>query len=208
MIKIGLITTQFAINFGAVLQAYALRKKIENIGYDCEIISYFPNYKVGGRNNIPLKFNSLKNTVLSFIYLLNLKYQKDYQKKIEKFNKFLNKECNLSEQKYYSYLELKNKLPKYDCLVCGSDQIWNLNLFSDPSLFLRFENIYPDINYIAYAPSIAENLTDRQYESIIKKTHHFSAISIREKNAANILNKYSDINIKNVLDPVFLLSEE
>ena len=37
---------------------------------------------------------------------------------------------------------------------------------------------------------------------------HFSSISLREKNSARQLSDYLGYNVKNVLDPVFLLSKE
>ena len=42
MKKVGIITFHFADNFGAVLQAYALTKKIENYGINVEIINFTP----------------------------------------------------------------------------------------------------------------------------------------------------------------------
>ena len=38
--KIGLITFHRSTNFGSCLQAFALYKKIEMMGYQCEIIDY------------------------------------------------------------------------------------------------------------------------------------------------------------------------
>ena len=70
MNKVGLISTHFAINYGAVLQAYALRKVIENIGYDCEIIDYNPNSRLDGNMNV-FKFNNLRNSIYSVLLFLN-----------------------------------------------------------------------------------------------------------------------------------------
>lgn len=38
--KIGILTFHRTTNFGSLLQTYGLFKKIENLGYDCEIIDY------------------------------------------------------------------------------------------------------------------------------------------------------------------------
>jgi hypothetical protein len=121
---------------------------------------------------------------------------------------FIQKQCVLSPVKYNSYTDLYKRISKkYDCLVCGSDQIWNLNLFNDPSFFLRFERILPGIKYIAYAPSIAENLTEEQYSILSDNIKHFTSISVREKGDVIKLQQITGKKIKCVLDPVFLLSE-
>ena len=44
MKKVGIITMHRVLNYGSSLQAYALYKKIIDLGYDCEIIDYiYPN---------------------------------------------------------------------------------------------------------------------------------------------------------------------
>ena len=40
--KVGIITQHRVVNYGSVLQTYALQKKIEELGYDCEVIDYYP----------------------------------------------------------------------------------------------------------------------------------------------------------------------
>lgn len=48
MKKIGIITIVRVNNYGAELQAYALQRKLINMGYDAELIDYLyyihPNY--------------------------------------------------------------------------------------------------------------------------------------------------------------------
>lgn len=38
--KIGIVTFQRTTNFGAIMQCYALNKKIRNLGAECETIDY------------------------------------------------------------------------------------------------------------------------------------------------------------------------
>ena len=46
--KIGIVTFHRAINFGGVLQSYALQKKLKDYGLDVEEIDYYSNdvYKI------------------------------------------------------------------------------------------------------------------------------------------------------------------
>lgn len=205
--KIGIFTTHFAINYGAVLQAYALRKSIEKLGYQCVIINYAPTNRVDGRKFV-YNFKDIKSSLYSILLFLNLKFKKSKKIKIKKFDSFLNLNCNLTTDTYNSFSELKSNLPYYDCLICGSDQIWNLNLFDEPAFFLRFEDIYPETKYVAYAPSIAEKMTHKQLKEIAKNIQHFTSLSMRENKSAMQLSEYINKPISTVLDPVFLLSKE
>ena len=38
--KVGILTFQQAINYGAVLQLYALQKTVQKLGIDSEVINY------------------------------------------------------------------------------------------------------------------------------------------------------------------------
>ena len=51
---VGILTFYWADNYGAMLQAYALKKYLEKSGYDVEIIPYAPLYLRGGFYLIPV----------------------------------------------------------------------------------------------------------------------------------------------------------
>mgnify|MGYP000296687047 CR=1 FL=1 len=40
--KVGIITQHRVVNYGSVLQTYALQEKIKDMGYECEVIDYYP----------------------------------------------------------------------------------------------------------------------------------------------------------------------
>lgn len=202
--RTGIITTHYSINFGAILQAYALFRAINNLNHDCEVIDYRPNKSVYGRN-VNYKFDSIKNLVYSALRMLNISYRKKKREKIRRFDKYIIENFDLSQMIYKSYVEMKKKLPEYDNLVCGSDQIWNLNLFNDPAFFLRFEDIHPDTNFIAYGPSVAEDLSSNQIQKIIENIKHFDYLSLREKRTSEMIGDMLTKEIECVLDPVFLM---
>ena len=43
--KIGLIAPYESTNYGTMLQAYALARKIGELGHECEYVDYTPYYK-------------------------------------------------------------------------------------------------------------------------------------------------------------------
>ena len=44
--KIALVAPYTSTNYGTMLQAYALSRKINEWGYECEYINYTPYYKL------------------------------------------------------------------------------------------------------------------------------------------------------------------
>ena len=42
--KIGILTFHNAVNYGAILQCYALQNALEQRGYNVEVIDYTPLY--------------------------------------------------------------------------------------------------------------------------------------------------------------------
>ena len=59
--KIGILTFHRAINYGAVLQCYALSECLKRMGHDAVVIDYRPEYIEKYRKTIPL---SSKRTLL------------------------------------------------------------------------------------------------------------------------------------------------
>ena len=49
--KVGIITFQGSVNFGAQLQAYALQKTITSFNYDCEVLSFSFNSNIKESND-------------------------------------------------------------------------------------------------------------------------------------------------------------
>lgn len=204
--KIGLVTTHYAINFGAVLQAYALFNSIKKINGQCEIIDYTPNNKTIGRKII-YKLNSIKSILYSLMIFINIIFRKNQKTKVKKFDNFLKNNFDFSTQKFESKEDLKDNLGEYDTLVCGSDQIWNLNLFNDETMFLRFGRTSKAKKYISYAPSLGEKMNSDQLKIIAKNINHFTHISVREKDSIKQLSSFTNKNIDHVADPIFLLNE-
>ena len=68
MKRVGIITYHYAYNFGAMMQAYALKKTVEELtGYEVEIINYKPaKYKLGDEEYRNKKYIEQKNKMNDF----------------------------------------------------------------------------------------------------------------------------------------------
>lgn len=203
--KIGIVTTHWALNYGAVLQAYALEKYLQSQEYNCEIIDFRPNIGKYGRKYTIWNTN-IKQCGQNVIKIFNRNNKKLFNEKIELFNSFVENELDISKKKYFSIKDMKD-IEQYGALICGSDQIWNLNLFDMPPFFLPYKDKLEKTKFISYAASVAESLNEDQWKEIIKRTAHFNSISIRELEATEEYNKYEPGKAVTVLDPVFLLSK-
>jgi hypothetical protein len=221
--KIGIITFHKAVNYGAVLQAYALSQFLKSKGHDVFFINY---HRTTENARGFLSFNNLsvglkmflKNPGTLFSYFIS-KIKKTNQttylgkctSKSDKinvhFNRFRNEYFKLSELSYKSPGELKKNPPVCDAYIAGSDQIWGHGntTFSD-AYFLNFGP--KEVRRIAYAPSFgAPSIPKSLNKDLCGKITKIDFVSVREKSGMDIIKKASNIEAVHVLDPTLLLSD-
>ena len=210
MKKVGIITVHRLPNWGSTLQAYALQRVINGLGFETENIDYrYPNefHWERGKNwgrKPPLILKSVALSIKNKImYTLHLKARPQMQL----LNKFINSNMKLS-RKYSSFDELHKNPPIYDIYVSGSDQIWNPNtMLGDTSYMLDFAS--DSAKKIAYASSFSCRNIPEDKVSIYKKyLNRYYALSVRENNGKTIIHELLGREADIVLDPTLLLSRE
>lgn len=180
--NVGILTFHDAHNYGAVLQAFALKKYIQKLGYEVKIINYH-------HENIPDGFPREAN-----------------EKRWEKFNKFIKKLID-NEEKVYTKEDDLEKLD-IDFWICGSDQIWNTDITRgfNRGFFLDFET---DGKKISYAVSMGIPELPKEYEEKFKRSlERIDEISVREESLKQYAEKFVDKKIERTLDPTLLLDEK
>lgn len=196
--RIGILTYHNSNNYGAVLQAYALQKYLNNIGVEAEIIDYHPNKKISVISN-----NKAKK-VLRYMFNLNVKIQQRIRQ--QKFDKFRNNYIKISSNTFYGDTEIVKMPPVYDIYIAGSDQIWNTDISNNSkAYFLHFVKTGRKISYAASLGKDSFNDTEKDY--IKKYLKSFDSISVRETMLQLKLKDKFSINSSHVLDPVFLLDK-
>lgn len=206
--KVGIITLHRVVNYGSVLQAYALQKKINDLGYDVEIIDYYPRRltMVGMLTRIKNKSDKFKK---SFILrnVARLIILPSYILRFNTFFSFLKKHIILSKKIYKNEIEINNEKFEYDIYCTGSDQVWNCgwNEKFDAPYYLSFA---PDNKKkIAYAASFGKSkLDDEEKEATKKYLLRYDNISLRELSGVKIVEELGIKNSVNVLDPTLLLN--
>lgn len=196
--KVATITWHTYNNYGGVLQAYALRQAIIQLGYNkVDIIDYNPNIQ---RKKITKK-DIYRKLLLRQEYIKKLIKEKN-----EKFDKF-RKDNFTFTRKCDNATELFLLNDQYDKFICGSDQIWAPTLYNE-NYFLSFVN--NDSKKISYAPSMGLTTIENRYvkENIRKLVSKFESISIREEKGKEIIKEFTNKDIEVVLDPTLLLNKE
>lgn len=129
--KVGILTFHRAINYGAVLQTFALQKVLSRY-CECEVIDYRCKYI----ENLYKPFNISKDRFIRSLISTILKYRSRKIKMI-KFYKFLDNNVKLSPS--FNKSDLKNIEDNYDVFITGSDQVWNNSCAGfDKTYFLDF----------------------------------------------------------------------
>lgn len=192
---------------GALLQCYALSSYLNSLdNIECEVIQYFPKEWKATWDIIkkPRTFRDVLKIVYELLDFKNIKKRKERNKKTRNFIK---RYIPLTSTTYYTQSSIIDSPPKADAYICGSDQIWNLKIFQDPTYFLSF-TAGIDCLRIAYAPSIAEDWTADEAQKLKKYIDRFDALSIREIGNLEIIKSITSKPVQVVIDPVFLLSRK
>jgi coenzyme F420-reducing hydrogenase beta subunit len=196
--KVGILTTYFAANFGAMLQPYALKRVLELQGYDVEFIRYKQPAVYTSHKALSLKriFSNGLNSTIGKLFALPFAILQD------------NKLQGFKRQFLQTSDDFTPVIPQdKDFYIFGSDQIWN------PKNTNGFDDIYfgsfstkPTAKKIVYAASgecIEESDTNKEY--FIKQLDNFHAIAVRELSLKQKLERMTNRNnIQVVVDPTLL----
>ena len=191
-LQVGIATFYHESHPGAVLQAYALAKTINNLGHRAEMIAY--------RRPVRDATPSLKQKILRFVTRSS---QRDAD-----YLAFQSRFLKESKRQYDRYEDIVSQSPQADAYVCGSDQIWNPALLAgnkyDPAYFLQFGSAA--IPRISYAASFGGHRPDGAQAGLLRKyLGNFSHISVREAAGQSFLKQLLGREVALTLDPTLLL---
>ena len=190
--KIGILTHHFVNNFGAFLQAYALREALAK---------EYPDDTVEIINFINIK-QYLINSAGWFRYYRNRENLKCWLQKTRLPRSFARarKQHMVLSKRCYSTKGV-NRLG-YDIIIFGSDEIWNYEDKRSRAP-IKFGCGITCKNKIAYAPSVgnsAGSVPDYVREGIKK----FRAVSARDELTSKLVEEIVGTTPEAVLDPTFL----
>lgn len=205
--KIGILTYHRAENYGALLQAYAMKTYLHSLGHNVSFIDYWPKYhseyfRLFSWNKFRVKGVKGKLLMLKN-YLMPSKHLRKYRLQC-----FMHEKLDVGRIPIYS--DRNSVTNHYDVVVYGSDQIWrkqNLDGIGYDDWYYGSDNVQADkkIVYAGSMGAIDHTGTDDEYVKLMMS--NFNSISVRESDLKAYLNRIG-IDSVQVLDPVFLLSKE
>lgn len=210
--NIGLVT-YYKENYGSVLQCYATKKFVEDMGYNCTLLY---EREKGYLYCVFQRLNNIgKHIWRSFCYKGYFFHYFSMRKAMKSEKEYITKEAKEKLQDFvknnlkpegYTWKELCGLNKTYGAFIAGSDQIWNASISIDKIYFLKFADRK---KRIALAPSFGVEEIPKYSRNMIKKgLLDFDTVSVREETGVKIVKHYSGKEAIRIADPVLLLNKE
>lgn len=203
MKSVAIMTWYSYRNYGSALQAFAIHRTIQKMGYLPSMVAYDP-LPVQQARSATIHRTIFQRAIGKIEWLLEPRPLESKECDAA-FDRFICSGLNLTEAVAGDSLaELSDR---FDAFVCGSDQIWSPRCF-DAHYYLDF--VDDSAKKIAYAPSFGcEGIQDGEMTlRIAGLLREFGSIAVREKSGADIVEGLVGMRPQVVLDPTLLLDAE
>lgn len=198
--KVCVVTWYHSDNYGTCLQAAALYKALEILGYEPYILKYGRDYSL---KNIDAIAITTARKIKSKIKKRSLNCNSNNIDKKKKVESLVND--------FYRFVSIKGKedykktIDEIDAFVVGSDQLWNPSHVQETFLL---DFVPSDLIKMSYATSVGVKQLSFYYRLKYKKRlSKFNSISVREPSAAKLISNITNRNVDVVADPTLLLDE-
>lgn len=198
--KIGILTFHSQLNYGGVLQCWALQTALEKMGHVAVVIDRWrddSNYLLERGFN---KFNTKQWIRFAIRSVLGLGDANQWLR-VRRTKRFLKQYITRTPYHFVDW----EKAPKdlgVDMLVVGSDQVWHCGDWGDPTAYL-LEGA-PNIPAVAYAASFGMTKLPQEFFMLYQRgLLRFKAISCRESEGVEICRELG-FGAVHVVDPTLL----
>lgn len=198
--RIGLLTLMHGYNYGGILQCYALKRALEKGNHVVEVIDFHPRptwrkiRRIGGLCG-SWGDKHIVNSLSSW------KYGRQIHNVFQSFRQGhlnLSPPCNSEKQ-------LREVMNRYDAMVVGSDQVWNLD-WNIPEYFFDFANDYKG-RIFSYAACFGHrNQSGDALTTAGEQLQRFDEISVRNSMSQQIVKEISGRDSSIVADPTLLIN--
>lgn len=217
--KIGIITLNAVINYGGILQSYALQSILEGLGFDVEKIerSRWEKPLTLWQKIFFYPLRLFKKYVMREKGVVVRKEQIDYERIMKWYRRSVYTmpfvESHIRRKNIFSYKELNRD--DYYALVVGSDQIWRPKYVKNPrtdirDAFLRFAKDW-GVKRVAYAASFGTEVCEYSPNEINdcgELLRMFDAVSVRESSGIELCELFGRTDACQMIDPTLLLTKE
>lgn len=203
--KIGILTQPLDINYGGLLQNYALQQVLSRLGHEVYTINRNSRLRLHVRYTIKQIVRGLLGLPRDILYWEQLKIRKHCRAFVQK---------NITTT---ALVKTPSKLHEivhryqFDGYLSGSDQVWrpcySENIYND---FLDFCQSEQGVKRIAYAASFGVSeweFSEEQTRECKRLVQLFDAVSVREDSGITLCRDYLGVDAIHVLDPTLLLDK-
>jgi hypothetical protein len=201
--KIGLLSLPLNWNYGGMLQQYALKEILSDLGGDVVVFSRRMD-RIGIYRRAPVFFKWKMLSLLAYLPFLRsfplIGVQEFKRRNLPSLTRDIFDDKTLRS--------LSNQM-SIEAFVVGSDQVWNRE--AAPKLtnyFLDFTRGMSNLRRIAYAASFGKdgwNYLSGETEACSQLARHFDAISVREDSGVGLCREHFGVDAVHLLDPTLLL---
>ena len=198
MKRIGILTFSNTVNYGASLQACALRRTVMSLGCDCEVLNY-SNKKLDDEE-LGTHFSFNPKDAVRFVLRRGFERQR-----LKSFARFA--ECNLGLTDKLDRQALIDRAKGLDCVIIGSDQVFNPRVNGHDPVFFG-EGVAEVTKVASYAASLGDATAESIEvcdEGAATRLGMFTCLSVREPSSMEVL---SGMGLESVFmpDPTLLLA--
>ncbi|MDE6565339.1 MAG: polysaccharide pyruvyl transferase family protein [Muribaculaceae bacterium] len=202
--NIGIVTQPLIVNYGGLLQNFALQQVLKSLGHNPVTLDY-----MSGLTGFTYVYKQMRRAVS---YLLGRWPEFLYPYKEGRSNReiiaFIEKYISTTHTFWGGYSSSLVDRYALDAIVVGSDQVWrpmyNRHLYDMYLDFCRSEKVLK----IAYGASFATSEWEynaRQAKKCSKLLKGFRAVSVREPSGLDLLRRLGRDDGRVVADPTILL---
>ena len=208
--RLAIISLPLHVNYGGILQSYALKKELESMGHEVVVIDRkvkmpFPEWWKAPLIYMNRALKSLKGGSDAPEVFREYRCMKEYPVLSRAQKPFV--DAAIAPLKIDSYKDIKKG--DFDGFIVGSDQVWRPRYFGKiEDAFLEFTRGW-DVKRISYAASFGTDSLEFDSETLricAGLLDCFDAVSVREDSAVTMCDEWLDCDrAVHVLDPVMLV---
>lgn len=200
--RAGILSMQRIYNYGSFLQAYGLKRILEELGCEVEFVDYEPGAcLVDGKASKTGVVRKLSKAAEAFGYRASLKDKLSYIEYKRTYGKRFYPMLGLTES--------PNLDPEVDLLVIGSDEVFNCvqdnaNVGFTPALFGQGLRANRKVTYAAsFGNTTIQKLDEHGVRREVSKwLSELDAVSVRDANSGLIVGELTGSEPSFNLDPV------
>ena len=208
--RLAIISLPLHVNYGGILQSYALKKELESMGHEVSVVDRalkmpFPKWWKAPFVYLNRALKHVRGGEAAPEVFREYRCRREYPVLSRELKKFIDAE--IGPLVIDSYKDIKKG--DFDCFIVGSDQVWR------PLYFGRIEDAFLDfargweVKRVSYAASFGTDSLEFEAETLricAELLSQFDAVSVREDSAVKMCDEWLDCDrAVHVLDPVMLV---